>query len=425
MSSLIWIAIVGVIYIHFASTQVLSFHDNFRMEVSDVDIWEGHACLAITIATLDTNYEEAFMTCALTEVCTPIFPPRPSNGGFRCRSSHYQAAGTCMAGTYFCDHGYKLRGINYNVCFNHQEWQFESPSCVIDGCDPPTYREQQRISNGTYMPVQEHYNESSVITITCNTGYKPRNRNSYCTEYQSHYYWSPSVACDREVKCNPPALAYGNYSPRESNYSLNSTITVTCSPGYMLRGTPQSYCRGDRFLTYWSPSPNCTRILCNSPPRPFNGYRTPSWGYSWRVNSTVTYECRSGFKLIGENSSYCQECEDTSRCEGGGQWSNVAPTCISKGVCDPPSVRNGNYSPHRSEYNRSSVITITCNAGYTPRNQRSTCGTTPTYDDYRYDYGYDYGSDPTYSYHSWSPQPYCDRAGEYFLQRCFACVNGY
>nr|XP_009862367.1 complement receptor type 1-like isoform X2 [Ciona intestinalis] len=399
MSSLIWIAIVGVIYIHFASSQVCSpsvprlSNGGFRCR------YMGRTCMAGNYYC-NTGYKlqgRVYDACfhgrwlsrrdtRCVEVCTPIFPMRPSNGGFSCRYVN----NACMSGTYFCDHGYKLRGINYNVCFNRQGWLFESPSCVKDGCDPPTYRGQKRISNGTYMPVQETYNTSSVITVTCNTGYKPRNRNSYCTHYESQYYWSPSIACDGEVKCNPPTLAHANYSPRESNYSVNSTITVKCIPGFMLRGTPQSYCRGDRFFTYWSPTPTCTRIRCSSPPRLTNGYRTPSWSYFWRVNSTVTYECNSGFKLIGENSSSCQECEDTSGCIGGGQWDNVVPTCIRKVACDPPSVRNGNYSPHRSEYNSNSAITITCNAGYTARDQRSRCA--------------------EYLGYSWSPDPVCERA---------------
>ncbi|XP_078492156.1 complement component receptor 1-like protein [Ciona intestinalis] len=185
-------------------------------------------------------------------------------------------------------------------------------------CDAPTF-----LWNGYYSPRRLGYSLNSVITVTCNTGYKPRYRNSYCIrdQYPFQYVWSPSVACDRAV-CDAPSLVDGNYSPRKSNYSLNSVITITCDNGYKTFGSNQSYCRGRGDVANWRPRPVCYSSVCNDPVSPDNGMAIPASVFSWQLNSTVRYECDEGFKLIGQNSSYCQ---------ASGSFAGSVPKCVRDG----------------------------------------------------------------------------------------------
>ena len=59
-------------------------------------------------------------------------------------------------------------------------------------------------------------------------------------------------------------------------------------------------------------------IICDDPGQISNGYRK---GDDFSYGKTVTYECKTGFKLVGDNSSL------TCTSEEGGSWSSPPPSC--------------------------------------------------------------------------------------------------
>ena len=61
----------------------------------------------------------------------------------------------------------------------------------------------------------------------------------------------------------------------------------------------------------------CIGVDCGSLTSPVNGRIVIS---STTFESTASYLCNSGYNLVGVNSRTCQS---------NGQWSGVAPTCIT------------------------------------------------------------------------------------------------
>ncbi|XP_078492291.1 complement component receptor 1-like protein [Ciona intestinalis] len=324
MSSLTWIAIVGLICIHLVPCEG--------------NIWD----------------------ILRPKFCSPSIPRRPLNGGFSCSYVNH----ACVSVRYYCHSGYKLQGENFNACFS-RTWLFSSPPrCVEEGCDAPTLR------NGDYSPRRSNHRASSVITIRCDDGYKPRSRHSICRRrYGSNYYWSPSPYCTRDAKCDPPNLRNGNYSPLRSKYNRNTAITVTCRPGYKTRSRDSlSYCRGNSYAAYWEPLPFCFSTVCNDPVAPTNGRAIPETRISWRVNSTVKYDCNNEFKLVGQNSSYCQE---------SGSFAGSLPSCVRLATCPTPiPPTNGRMEPRsKTTWRETDRVSFYCDVGFTPVGaDAATCG---------------------------------------------------
>uniref|UniRef100_H2XPP3 Sushi domain-containing protein n=1 Tax=Ciona intestinalis TaxID=7719 RepID=H2XPP3_CIOIN len=222
-----------------------------------------------------------------------------------------------------------------------------------EGCDAPTLR------NGDYSPRSSNHRAYSAITIRCRDGYKPRSRHSICRGYGSYYHWSPSPYCERDAKCDPPNLRNGNFSPLKSKYNRNTAITVTCSPGYKTRsGDSLSYCRGNSYVAYWRPLPFCYSTVCNDPVAPTNGRAIPATRISWRVNSTVRYVCNNGFKLNGQDSSYCEE---------SGSFAGSLPRCVRRATCPPPiPPRNGRMVPRsKTTWRETDRVSFYCGFGFT------------------------------------------------------------
>nr|XP_002129893.1 P-selectin-like isoform X1 [Ciona intestinalis]XP_026692609.1 P-selectin-like isoform X2 [Ciona intestinalis] len=112
---------------------------------------------------------------------------------------------------------------------------------------------------------------------------------------------------------------------------VGSSCSFDCNTGYRLIGSPTSVCQDDQ--TWDRSAPECRPLVCR--PRlmaPSNGFMTCDKGNY--IESECSFRCNVGYRLEGSETSVCQNDET---------WSNAAPECQPI-LCPPPHVAppNGN-----------------------------------------------------------------------------------
>uniref|UniRef100_A0AAY4CTR2 Sushi, von Willebrand factor type A, EGF and pentraxin domain-containing protein 1 n=1 Tax=Denticeps clupeoides TaxID=299321 RepID=A0AAY4CTR2_9TELE len=131
------------------------------------------------------------------------------------------------------------------------------------------------------------------------------------------------------VKVNPncffcadcPLLDHAVPYLRASSLAVSpgSQVHLSCDPGFYLVGEPLQKClnRGK-----WSHSlPRCERVNCGVPPPLEHGIHRASDSYA---GSSVVYQCRPGFYLLGEPKMLCTN---------SGKWAGNPPACLDVDEC--------------------------------------------------------------------------------------------
>ncbi|KAK3545348.1 hypothetical protein QTP70_004069 [Hemibagrus guttatus] len=96
-------------------------------------------------------------------------------------------------------------------------------------------------------------------------------------------------------------------------------VKFSCNPGYYLVGEPVQKClnRGA-----WSHAqPRCERVNCGTPPALLHGQYH---GEDFYAGSSVLYQCKPGFYLLGESRM---------QCGNNGKWSGNVPACLDMDEC--------------------------------------------------------------------------------------------
>ncbi|TSN12231.1 Sushi, von Willebrand factor type A, EGF and pentraxin domain-containing protein 1 [Bagarius yarrelli] len=96
-------------------------------------------------------------------------------------------------------------------------------------------------------------------------------------------------------------------------------VKFSCNPGYYLVGEPVQKClnRG----TWSHAKPHCERVNCGAPPALVHGQYH---GEDFHAGSSVLYQCRPGFYLLGESKM---------QCGNNGKWSGNMPACLDMDEC--------------------------------------------------------------------------------------------
>ncbi|XP_073447245.1 sushi, von Willebrand factor type A, EGF and pentraxin domain-containing protein 1 isoform X2 [Aquarana catesbeiana] len=174
-----------------------------------------------------------------------------------------------------------------------------------------------------------------------------------------------------------------------SDLKPGSRISLFCDPGYQIVGSSEQRCQN---LGEWDqPRPRCERISCGKPPHLRNGINSDE---DFFAGSTVTYQCNSGYYLLGDSRMLCKDngswngtspkCLDVDECAVGSDCDKHASctntegsyicTCISPytgngKMCleplkckDPGEFENGNFTG--KEFGVGSELTFACNEGY-------------------------------------------------------------
>ncbi|XP_053201311.1 uncharacterized protein LOC128386317 isoform X2 [Panonychus citri] len=136
--------------------------------------------------------------------------------------------------------------------------------------------------------------------------------------------WScvrPDLNCD-EV----PLIENGQF--KVSGNHFDARVAYTCSEGYFMSGPRERVCQGDGS---WSDTPPVCRkeaVRCEKPVDPENGRANYT---STNYKSTVTYDCRYGYSLVGLVSRTCGSDK---------QWEGETPKCIEI-ECQLPGFDSG------------------------------------------------------------------------------------
>ncbi|XP_027866776.1 membrane cofactor protein-like isoform X1 [Xiphophorus couchianus] len=153
--------------------------------------------------------------------------------------------------------------------------------------------------------------------ITCNIGHILVGKSEIKCEIQG---WSARLPTCEVVKClQPSSIANGTFVPLKEDYAYRDVVEYSCNKGYTLNGSRQLICEENEKF---KPSPpSCVWVECKDPVIPnaeyIDGSRPPH-----RHMATVIYNCKPGYKMIGQN---------TLTCNISSQWYPRIPECISNG----------------------------------------------------------------------------------------------
>ncbi|MEE6459030.1 hypothetical protein FKM82_000515 [Ascaphus truei] len=299
------------------------------------------------------------------------------NGKFSYQSLHF---GQTI--TYVCNRGFRLEGQNVLTCLQTGEWNTDTPFCNEITCDPP-----QPIDNGFVEGAD--YSYGAMIIYSCMPGFQLAGLAMQTCEESG---WSSFTPMCLPTDCGlPPHIDFGQYAKEEkilfeddlkdemfdapntidqhttatntwknensslkemnaelSEFVYGTSVLYTCYNGYEVLGTPVLVCQQDGN---WNGSaPVCTPIECNIPIATENSIQH----YTDNVlGSSVLYECKPGYDLIGS---------DTSICLSNRKWSNEIPHCAIISCKPPNNIFHGNIIA--INYTYMSVLHFKCDLGY-------------------------------------------------------------
>ncbi|KAL7300726.1 hypothetical protein TKK_0006705 [Trichogramma kaykai] len=228
---------------------------------------------------------------------------------------------------YTCDPGYFIVGLAQRTCRADGRWSGVTPNCKKDPtsfCPAP-----HKFPNARHnaLPEQSSFDLDSMVQYFCNHGYVTKGSpKAKClmTEGQAGWY-GPDIVCEPQSCGAPPDIANGWHAGECYKYDCH--VSYHCADGYELVGKTEKVCVADGS---WLPSelPKCvevTSVECEPPENPVNGKAIYT---SIAYNSVVSYECKTGFTIVGAS---------TRRCSADGKWTGHAPSCREIN-CGPPGI---------------------------------------------------------------------------------------
>lgn len=265
---------------------------------------------------------------------------------------------------------------NYNnqqdciVMDSGKKWLWNDVTCELDylpwvcqyrpvGCGSPDRHENSTIielaSVSNPVDMDSVFQLGKTITYACPIGHKLEagSRQRKCL-YDGT--WSGKAPKCQYVDCGllPAGQSIDNgriIYLNQSQTTVGSQIKYVCYEDYVLVGNDMRYCGLDGKWT--GKQPYCAYKWCPVLQQIPNGFLNVS---SYSENSIASYQCNSGYKLIGN---------DTRQCLLGGKWTNQEPFCQFVDCGQPKQIANGQYQLVNKTTNYLSLATYTCNENYT------------------------------------------------------------
>ncbi|XP_019647923.1 PREDICTED: LOW QUALITY PROTEIN: sushi, von Willebrand factor type A, EGF and pentraxin domain-containing protein 1-like [Branchiostoma belcheri] len=259
--------------------------------------------------------------------CPPL--QVPNNGGM---------SGTYFVGdqmTFTCNPGYDLNGDAMLTCWGHKQWSGTPPTCDRVSC-PALSQPANGQMNGNNL-------FGDQVTFACDLGYSLNG--SISRTCQADGTWSGVQPVCNSLRCQ--TLASPAHGTVAGGSTFGDTATYSCDTGYeAVGGTPVRMCMAS--LTWSGTQPSCNKISCVSLSSPVNGGITGSNQYG----DTVTYDCSTGFMLMGDQTRTCQSDQ---------QWSGTQPYCQRLQCPQLGTIANGASTGglYYGDY-----ASFTCNPGY-------------------------------------------------------------
>jgi CUB/sushi domain-containing protein len=191
----------------------------------------------------------------------------------------------------------------------------------------------------------------SCTQFTCDSGYHIEGSNTMTCLITRQ--WSvPLPTCQQGDASNCPTLQppdNGNIDTTDTD--VGAVVTITCNPGYTLTGSSRLTCLATGA---WDPAmPTCTgHCPTLNLPDHLNADSNDT-----TVNTVVLFTCDSGYHIEGSNTMTCLITR---------RWSVSLPACQQGDASNCPALQppaNGNIDITDTAVG--TVVTITCNSGYT------------------------------------------------------------
>ncbi|XP_050843098.1 sushi, von Willebrand factor type A, EGF and pentraxin domain-containing protein 1 isoform X3 [Serinus canaria] len=275
--------------------------------------------------------------------CEMVMCPSPqdiSNGKYTLSGTAYLSSVS-----YTCDKGYSLQGPSVLVCASSGNWNSTPPACSIVSCGPPPAIKDAVIKG-------DNFTFGNTVSYTCKEGclegYTMATEVDICT-CQEDGQWSPqSISCCPR-KCPLPGnitnvIILGN------NFTVNTSITLSCVEGYTLVGASTSTCKENGVWVPPFSDDICSPVSCGTPESPEHGFVV---GTKYNFKDVSLYKCDSGYELQGDAERTCQEDK---------LWSGSVPACRRISCGPPDMIENG--SVQGEEFLFGSEVFYSCDPGF-------------------------------------------------------------
>ena len=239
--------------------------------------------------------------------------------------------------TYKCKPGYILIGNVTRKCGSSYKWLGKEAECVPAMCP------KLSIVNGLVDLNHERHPGATVI-FKCLRNFQPRGKPILRCSRNGE--WIGENVC--EANACPEISVPPNAYLTTQNRNVQSQVRILCKPGFesiSQTSVATVFCLPN--LQWTKATISCKPVSCEEPSPIVNGKN--DFGTNFTFNSTVRYECKEGYNLIGNENRTCL----TNR-----TWSNKAPTCERKICGQPPSIDYGYYKISEN------ILNYFCNEGY-------------------------------------------------------------
>ncbi|XP_048352504.1 zona pellucida sperm-binding protein 3 receptor-like [Sphaerodactylus townsendi] len=233
---------------------------------------------------------------------------------------------------------------------------------VHSDCGPPL-----RLSFATLRNTDERvsYPVGTRVTYRCMPGYEPVPGTRPVITCLETSEWSEIIQFCQGRHCPFPGIENGKIASM-TDLRLGDQITFACNEGYRLIGQSNARCMLMEGRVVWSAEPPyCQRVPCFPPPTIPNGKHSGTDRDDYEYGSAVTYNCDSGFSLIGDKTIVCV----MDKNDMNGKWSGSAPRCEVI-ECRGPEISNGRIvSSYQPSYTYGNTVTFECYREYILRGE--------------------------------------------------------
>ncbi|XP_071802559.1 complement C2-like [Asterias amurensis] len=304
------------------------------------------------VRCLETDTWATLPTCIHTtgNVKCPL-PPKPWNGQIK----RVGRRGALVS----CNPGFTLYGKRRIRCAMTATGVSQWPRTLCrarNRCNNPG-----NITDGDWEPVSDdgmsnnmssQFSPNTIINVTCTPGFAlVGNPLVYCG---MDGRWNSTIPTCEEIRCPPlvESIPHGGSEMMNRTYKQGEIVDYFCDTGYRIFGKTTRVCSLDSSEGTWSHlNPDCEEILCPHPGRIQYGESNLE---SRSIGGSVSFFCNSGYKLRGSPVRHCL---------AGGKWSGKLTTCDHESFyCPNPGVPIGGYIENQDTppFQRGGVVRYAC-----------------------------------------------------------------